>query len=177
MHPRDNTHLAPFRLINEDVTMLGYRSVLVGVIAMLVRLLWHANQSISSESHLAKMLLKVTDKSQQAASTCLYQLTLALKGKPHQTMSDALDMLLIAILCPEAAGNSYITCPTELYVFASFWTIRGHRTAQSIAGKCCKIQFCLRIIYILLVKNDVCSTKRTMLQKSEMLSIVDGIFA
>jgi hypothetical protein len=123
------------------------------------------------------MLLKATNKSQQVASTRLYQLTLALKGRTHQTMSDALNMLLKAILCPEAAGNSYITCPTELYVFASFWTIGGHRTAQSIVEKCCKIQICLRIIYILLVKNDVCSTKRTMLQKSEMLSIVDGTSA
>jgi hypothetical protein len=35
MHPKDITYLAPFRLI-EDVTMPGYRVVLVKVIVMLV---------------------------------------------------------------------------------------------------------------------------------------------
>jgi hypothetical protein len=178
---REEVHLAPFRLIQDD-TIGSYRGPLVGVVAMLMRLCWHKQGKLhTKERDLAEKLLKATDRSQLEASIRLCKVILTLKGKQHKTISTALGQLLEAILCPQDIGCDHIACPTELYIFASFWTAHGHRTAQSVVSKCCKMQFCLRIIHILQVKNDIYEAKAILSssqQKEELKtpSTIDGDF-
>lgn len=159
MYFRDEKHLAFFHLINDE-NIPSYRGPLMKVIAMLVRLAALVQSKKDTDKQVVKSLFLGHDN--QLSESCrLCDVLVAMKGKASagnasDHISMALHRLLRSLLCPESLSDQDIACPTELFVFLESLTDNavGYRTAASVKGHCCKLQFGFRMIYIHIVRME-----------------------
>jgi hypothetical protein len=157
MYFSDEKHLAFFRLINDE-NIPSYRGPLMKVIAMLVRLAALVQSKKDTDKQVVKSLFLGHDN-QLSESRRLCDVLVAMKGKAsagNDHISRALHRLLRSLLCPESLSDQDIACPTELFVFLESLTDNavGYRTAASVKGHCCKLQFGFRMIYIHIVRME-----------------------
>ena len=153
----DEKHLAFFRLINDE-NIPSYRGPLMKVIAMLIRLASLVQSKNVTDKQVVKSLFLGHDD-QLSESRRLCDVLVAMKGKAsagNDHLSKALHRLLRSLLCPESLNDQDIACPTELFVFLESLTDNavGYRTAASVKGHCCKLQFGFRMIYIHIVRME-----------------------
>lgn len=153
IYSRDEKNLAYFRII-EDANIVHYRGPLLKVVAMLMRLVGLSKSKKQDDQKAAELLL-IGDKDQLAETHRLYSILRALEGKSTSNhLRQALHRLLQSLLCPQGLPDGNIACPTDIFLFLSSLSEEGLRSAASLKGLCCKIQFNFRIVYLHLVRIE-----------------------
>ena len=121
---------------------------------MLVRLVGLRSSKEPSDQLAAKLLL-IGDASQIQESTRMYDILLAMKGKPKRDfLPRVLHKLLKALAFPNTLCDADFQCPTEQVLFLSSITANGFKTASFVKSLCCKMQFCFRVIYLHQVRME-----------------------
>lgn len=137
----------------ENLTILSYRTPLLQVIAMLVRLVsWKSN---SKYKNLMKLVVR--DQSQIQESRRFHSFLKNINGSTDpehiNLLHEALHLLLSSLLRPKDLDNeANISCPTEQIIFLASLTKDGFKTAASVKSLCCRMQFGFRIIYVHLIR-------------------------
>lgn len=148
----EEPNLAVFRAI-KTANIQCYRGPLVKVVALLLRLYEYSQLGSRGNKNLASLLLGA----EMLQNDHLKRLWMILDKSCGHDVKDfmirALHPLLVSLLCPQTLPDN-TPCPTEVLLFLTALTESGYRTAASVAGMCCKLQFSFRIIYFHMVRLD-----------------------
>lgn len=141
------------------------------VVALLLRLYEYSHSGSRQNKNLASLLLGA----EMLQNDHLKRLWMILnKSRGHNVkdfMIRALHPLLASLLCPQTLPDD-MPCPTEVLLFLTALTDSesGYRTAASVAGMCCKLQFNFRIIYLHMVRLDATNVDKFELFKKPAIS-------